>query len=206
MRFAVTTRGEVSGRGIGGSGFGFTAATSLAVLQFADRLITLQLTFGSRADSRFLAIPTTRGFFTNRRAVGFRGFTNGVTTCRGTDGLTFRTRRGRISGEGTLQRIVTAGGSNFEGFTTRQRLRRASYGAFRLFAVHFALRARQLSAFHLTTRALTDGMADRRAARIIALPAAGRMAHFLFARLTITRVARDTCTGVSARSSHGAFA
>jgi len=176
--------------------------------KFTHRFVTLQLAFRSRTNGRFLTIPTTRRFFTNRRAVCFRCFTNGVTACGSTDGLTFRTRGGGFSRECALPNVSTPStdGGDFEAFAARHRISGTTNGTFRLFAVYLTLGTRRCLTLHLTTRTFTDGMTYGGTARIITLPATGRMAHFLLTHFTITRITRNTRARAGTRSSHCAFA
>jgi len=134
--------------------FRTTFATTLFVFNVTRRFGALELTFWARAGRRFGARPRARGLFTERRAIGFRGDTSGVTLSRGANSFTFRARV----------------------FFTH--VFRAADRTFRLLAVNSAFGAFRLLALHLTFWASANRVAYSRAGRIIALPATGRVTIF----------------------------
>jgi hypothetical protein len=135
--------------------FSATFATTLFVFDITGRFGALELTFGARASRRFGARPRTRSLLTQRSTVRFRGNTSGVTLGRGTDSLAFRAR------------VFLA------------HVFRATNRAFRLLTVNRAFSTFRLLALHLAFGTRAHRVANRRARRVIALPATSRVAVFL---------------------------
>jgi len=115
----------------------------------------LELTLGSRTGGGFGARPAARRLFTQRRTVGFGSHASRVALGGGADSLALR---------------ATVFLAHVFGAADR---------TFGLFAVHRAFGTFRLLALHLAFRASTDGVADRRARRVVALPATSRVAVLL---------------------------
>jgi len=128
------------------------AASLLLVGQIASGLLALQFALGTRAGGGFSARPVALGLLAQGGAVGLRGDAGGVAFGGGADGLALRAA------------VLLA---HVLGATNR---------ALRLFAVHGALGAFGLLALHFALRTCANRVALGRAHRVIALPAALRVA------------------------------
>jgi len=121
----------------------------------------LELALGTRASRGLGARPAARRLFTQRRAARFRGDTRRVALSRSTNRLAFRARV-------FLAHVL-----------------RATNAALGLFTVNRAFGALRLLALHLTFGTSADRVADGRAARVVALPAADRVTVLLATRFLV---------------------
>jgi len=123
------------------------------LLVSASRLLAHKLALGARAERGLLALPVALGLLAHRGADGVGCSAGRAALCRRADGLAL----GAVSG---LAQIL-----------------RAADVALRLVAVDLACSARGLLAMNLALRALAHRVALSRARRIVALPAALRVAR-----------------------------
>jgi len=130
-------------------------AAFLLVFDVAGRFGALELALRARAGRRLGTRPRARRLFAERRAVRLRSYTRRVALSRCANSLALGARR-------FLAHVL-----------------RAAHAALGLFAVNCAFGAGRLLALHFTFRPRTDRVTDRRARRVIALPAALRVAVLL---------------------------
>jgi len=131
------------------------AVVLLGLLVSALGLLADKLALGARAESRLLALPVALGLLAHGGALSLGGSASSTALSRSADSLALRA----VSG---LAEIL--GATNV---------------ALGLVAMDLAGSARSLLAVDLALGALADRVADRRARRVIALPAALRVALLL---------------------------
>jgi hypothetical protein len=142
------------GDGDGSLNVGRAARAALALFELASGLLALQFALGLGAVGGLEALVLADEFLANRAALGFGGSASGVAASRLADGLAL--------GAVFLLALVLG----------------AADGADGLFAMDGALGARHFLTLHLAFGAFTDGVADRGASRVVALPFAGRVTLF----------------------------
>jgi len=137
---------------LGGARAAGTLGLWRRLLGLARRLLALQFALWLRARGRLLAFPVAFGGLAHRRAHWLRGDAAGTAVGR-------RAYRLALGAVVLLAHVL-----------------RAANVALRLVAVHSAFGAGSLFALDLALRALADRVALGRAHRVVALPAALRMA------------------------------
>jgi len=154
-RHGVSTRGGIASIvGLNHSQLNILRTARAAFLLLASRLLALQLALGSLAVGGLHALVVAFQFLAHRRAFGFGGSASGVALSRGTDSLAL----------GAIFFLAIVLG--------------AADRAHRALAVNNALSTSSLFASHLTLGTRADRVADSWALRVIALPAALRVALF----------------------------